>query len=173
MTIIPSELEKRIARFKDLKYSSQGYLDTRIPAHERNTYNVIGRGVTEDPNLKPAITESDGFNLTYIGADPGKGAALHDHPTVEVFIPMTGKWSIIWGDNGEHETLIDQFDVISVPPGIMRGFRNESDKHSFIMAILGGSDSGSVSWAPNIIGEAEKTGLRLNEDGTITELTPS
>ena len=55
----------------------------------------------------------------------------------------------------------------------MRGFRNESDKHSFIMAILGGSNSGSVSWAPNIIGEAEKTGLRLNEDGTITELTPS
>jgi quercetin dioxygenase-like cupin family protein len=173
MTITPEDLEKRTARFKDLKYSSQGYLDTRIPQHQRNTYNVIGRGVTEDPNLTPAITEAESFNLTYIGADPGKGAALHDHPTVEVFIAMTGKWSIIWGDDGEHETLINQFDTVSVPPNVMRGFRNESDEHGFIMAILGGSDSGSVAWATSVIGEAEKTGLRLNEDGTITEIEPA
>jgi hypothetical protein len=55
----------------------------------------------------------------------------------------------------------------------MRGFRNESDEHSFIMAILGGTDSGSVSWASNVIDEAEKTGLRLNEDGTISEIEPA
>jgi hypothetical protein len=55
----------------------------------------------------------------------------------------------------------------------MRGFINEGDNHNFIMAILGGSDSGSVSWAKNVIEGAEKTGLRLNEDGTITELTPA
>jgi hypothetical protein len=86
---------------------------------------------------------------------------------------MTGKWSIVWGEKGEHKISIDQFDVVSVPPGIMRGFINEGDNHNFIMAILGGSDSGSVSWAKNVIEGAEKTGLRLNEDGTITELTPA
>ncbi|MBT3989886.1 MAG: cupin domain-containing protein [Rhodospirillaceae bacterium] len=171
MTISPDDIAKRTARFKELNYSEQGYLDTRIPAHKRNTYNVIGRGVTEDDNLKPAIAEADGFNITYIGAEPGCGAALHDHPTVEVFIAMTGKWAIIWGDEGEHETIIDQFDVVSVPPGVMRGFRNESDEHGFIMAILGGSDSGHVSWAKSVVADAEKTGLRLNEDGSITELT--
>ena len=53
----------------------------------------------------------------------------------------------------------------------MRGFRNESDEHGFIMAILGGSDSGHVSWAKSVVADAEKTGLRLNEDGSITELT--
>jgi uncharacterized RmlC-like cupin family protein len=173
MTITPDDMVKRTAHFKELSYSAQGYLDTRMPAHKRNTYNVIGRGVTEDQNLKPAITEADGFNITYIGAEPGCGAALHNHPTVEVFIAMTGKWSIVWGEKGEHKISIDQFDVVSVPPGIMRGFINEGDSHNFIMAILGGSDSGSVSWAKNVIEGAEKTGLRLNEDGTITELTPA
>ena len=173
MAVTPEDMKKRTARFKDLSYSTQGYLDTRIPAHERNTYNVIGRGVTEDPKLAPAITDAPNFNLTYIGADPGKGAALHDHPTVEVFIPMTGQWTFLWGENGEHEILIDQFDVISVPPGVMRGFRNESDEHSFIMAILGGTDSGSVSWSSNVIDEAEKPVLRLNEYGTISEIEPA
>ena len=173
MPITPDDMAKRTARFKELSYSTQGYLDTRIPAHKRNTYNVIGRGVTEDENLKPAIAEAEGFNITYIGAEPGCGAALHNHPTVEVFIAMTGKWAIIWGENGEHKINIDQFDVVSVPPGVMRGFSNESKEHSFIMAILDGSDSGNVSWAKNVIAGAEKTGLRLNEDGSITELTPA
>jgi mannose-6-phosphate isomerase-like protein (cupin superfamily) len=173
MTVTPKEMESRTARFKDLSYSSQGYLDTRIPAHARNTYNVIGHGVTEDPKLAPAIKDAQDFNLTYIGADPGKGAALHDHPTVEVFVSMTGKWAIIWGGEGQHEVVIDQFDAVSVPPGVMRGFRNVSDEHGFIMAILGGGDSGSVSWAKNVIGEAEKTGLKLNADGSISELEPA
>jgi len=173
MTITPDYMAKRTARFKELSYSSEGYLDTRIPAHKRNTYNVIGRGVTEDENLKPAIAEAEGFNITYIGAEPGCGAALHDHPTVEVFIAMTSKWAIIWGDDGEHKINIEQFDVVSVPPGVMRGFSNLGNKHGFIMAILGGSDAGNVSWAKSVIGGAKKTGLRLNEDGSITELTPA
>ena len=171
MTITPDYMAKRTARFKELSYSSEGYLDTRIPAHKRNTYNVIGRGVTEDENLKPAIAEAEGFNITYIGAEPGCGAALHDHPTVEVFIAMTSKWAIIWGDGGEHKINIEQFDVVSVPPGVMRGFSNLGNKHGFIMAILGGSDAGNVSWAKSVIEGAKKTGLRLNEDGSITELT--
>ena len=171
MTITPDYMAKRTARFKELSYSSEGYLDTRIPAHKRNTYNVIGRGVTEDENLKPAIAEAEGFNITYIGAEPGCGAALHDHPTVEVFIAMTSKWAIIWGDDGEHKINIEQFDVVSVPPGVMRGFSNLGNKHGFIMAILGGSDAGNVSWAKSVIEGAKKTGLRLNEDGSITELT--
>lgn len=170
MAITPKDMEKRTARFKDLTYSSQGYLDTRIPAHKRDTYNVIGHGVTEDASLAPAITDAEDFNITYIGAEPGCGAALHDHPSVEVFIAMTGKWAIIWGEKNEHEIVIEPFDVVSVPPGIMRGFRNEGDEHGFIMAILGGSDAGKVFWPRNVVGEAEKTGLRLNEDGTITEL---
>lgn len=173
MSVTPEEMEKRTARFKDLNYSEQGYLDTRIPEHKRNTYNVIGRGVTEDENLKPAIEDSRDFNLTYIGAEPGCGAALHDHPTIEVFIPMTEKWSIIWGDNGEHETLVEQFDVVSVPPGVMRGFRNEGKEHGFIMAILGGSDSGHVDWQSDVIDKAAKTGLRLNADGSISEIEPA
>jgi len=173
MSVTPDEMAERTARFNELKYSVEGYLDTRIPEHKRNTYNVIGRGVTEDDSLKPAITDAQDFNITYIGAEPGCGAALHDHPTVEVFLAMTGKWAIIWGDEGEYETVIDQFDVVSVPPGVMRGFRNEGDEHGFIMAILGGSDSGHVSWAGHVISQAEKTGLQLNEDGSISEITPA
>ena len=165
----PEEMESRIARLKDLKKSPQAFVDTRIPEHARDIYNVIGTGVTEDPDLTPAIADTDGFNLTYVGADPGKGAALHDHPTVEVFIPLNGTWAIIWGENGEHENILEAGDVISVPPGVMRGFRNDGDRHAILMALLGGDNAGKVTWAESVLEKAKETGLSLDDAGNIVE----
>src|SRR6516162_7349697 len=88
------EMLKRTARFKDLKSSREAFVDSLIPGGEREIFNVIGTGVTEDPSLSPAITAVEDFNLTFVKAEPGKGAALHYHPTVEVFMPASGKWAV-------------------------------------------------------------------------------
>lgn len=163
------EMTARVAKFDDLRPSKQAFVDTRLPEHERDIYNVIGKGVTEDADLAPAIADAQGFNVTYVGAEPGKGAALHAHPTVEVFIPMTGRWAVYWGDEGENEIELAPFDCVSVPVGVMRGFRNVGDEHGYLMAIIGGSDSGKVDWAKSVLDRAEETGLRLDEKGNLVE----
>ena len=163
------EMKKRYAKFSDLKPSKQAFVDTRLPEHKRDIFNVIGEGVTEDPDLKPAIGVVEGFNVTYVGADPGKGAALHAHTTVEVFYAMSGRWAVFWGDEGENEIELDTFDMVSVPVGVLRGFRNISNEHAHLMAILGGQDAGKVSWAPAVLEKAEGTGLSLDSAGNIIE----
>ena len=162
-------LDGRIAHFGDLTKSPQAFIDTRLPEHARDIYNVIGPGVSEDPALLPSITDAQDFNLTYVGAEPGKGAALHDHPTVEVFVAMSGRWAVIWGADGENEAVLEPFDVVSVPPGVMRGFRNIGDGHAVLMAILGGSNSGKVTWSKSVLERARATGLDLDDDGNIVE----
>lgn len=163
------EMKKRYAKFSDLTPSKQAFVDTRLPEHERDIFNVIGEGVTEDPELKPAISAVEGFNVTYVGADPGKGAALHAHTTVEVFYAMSGRWAVFWGDEGENEIELDTFDMVSVPVGVLRGFRNISNEHAYLMAILGGQDAGKVSWAPAVLEKAEGTGLSLDSAGNIIQ----
>lgn len=163
------QMLERTARFRALEPSKQAFVDTRIPEHERDIFNVIGEGVTEDPSLKPAITAVEGFNVTYVGADPGKGAALHAHTTVEVFIAMSGRWAVYWGDDGENEIALDPWDVISVPVGVMRGFRNIGDSHGYLMAILGGTDAGRVSWAESVLARARETGLDLDAEGNLVQ----
>ena len=170
MQVSMERMLERTARFEALRPSRQAFVDTRIPEHVRDIYNVIGQGVTEDPELKPAITAVEGFNITYIGAEPGKGAALHSHSTVEVFIPLTGRWSVYWGDEGEHEVILDTFDCVSVPVGVMRGFRNVGEGHAYLMAILGGTDAGKVGWAQSVLARAEETGLSRDETGNVVEL---
>ncbi len=164
------EMRSRTALFENLRPSQQAFIDTRIPEHERDIYNVIGRGVTEDANLQPAITAVEGFNVTYIGADPGKGAALHSHPTVEVFVAMTGRWVVYWGDDGDGEIELGALDMVSVPVGVMRGFRNAGHEHAYLMAILGGDDAGRVDWAETVLSKARDTGLELDADGNLTPI---
>ena len=163
------EMAERTARFAALKPSKVAFVDTKIPGHERDIYNVIGEGVTEDPSLKPAISAVEDFNITYVGAEPGKGAALHAHTTVEVFIAMSSRWCVYWGDEGENETTLEPWDVVSVPVGVMRGFRNIGDEHGYLMALLGGTDAGRVSWAETVLDKASETGLQLDAQGNVVE----
>ena len=163
------EMLDRTAKFSGLRPSKMAFLDTKIPGHERDIFNVIGGGVTEDASLTPAITAVDSFNITYVGAEPGKGAALHSHTTVEVFISMSGRWSVFWGDDGENEVILEPWDVVSVPTEVMRGFRNVGDGHGYLMAILGGTDAGRVAWAQRVLDEAAETGLSLDPEGNVIE----
>lgn len=165
------QMLERVAKFNSLTPSPQAFLDTRLPGHVRDIFNVIGMGVTEDPDLAPAIQDAQDFNLTYVGAKPGNGAALHDHPTVEVFVVVSGQWSVIWGDEGEEGVDLGPMDVISVPPGVMRGFRNIGSEHGYLMAILGGTDAGKVTWAKKVMDDARDSGLDLDTEGNIVELT--
>lgn len=169
--ISPADMAKRIARFKDMTPSKQAFVDTRIAEYQRDIFNVIGRGVTEDPDLAPAIPNAEGFNVTYVGAEPGKGAALHAHETVEVFIPLSGTWTVYWGNEGQHEVTLEAFDCISVPTRVMRGFRNAGDSFAHLIAIIGSrpdaADGGQVAWAPKILKQAEETGLKVGDDGSL------
>ncbi|MEM9394100.1 MAG: cupin domain-containing protein [Pseudomonadota bacterium] len=167
------EMQARVARYRDLRASKQAFVDTRIPEYERDIYNVIGRGVTEDPDLTPEIGDARFFSITYVGADPGKGAALHAHETIEVFIPLSGRWAAYWGEDGDKEIEIEAFDVISFPPGVYRGFRNIGESHAMLMAIIGSKettqDGGRVDWAPKVLEQSHATGLRVNTEGDLEE----
>ena len=171
MQMSKGEMEKRVARFKDLRPCMKAFVDSLIPGHEREIFNIIGRGVTEDPSLRPAIADARDFNLTLVHAEPGKGAALHAHPTVEVFMSLSGRWAVSWGDQGENEIVLDQWDTISVPPGVMRGFRNAGTQDGYLIAILGGTDAGHVAWAPQVLEQAKETGLKLDARGNLVTTT--
>ena len=142
---------KRVARFRKLRGSDGGLPDSRMPGCERILYNVIGfqpprteRGGKQSPvGLKAArmaaIKISEGFNLGYCRARPGKGPMLHNHDTNETFIAMTGIWRAIWeNERGKLEHVdLKPLDLISFPPGAIRRFMNVTrgpkNKYSTLM----------------------------------------
>src|SRR3954468_2149382 len=152
-----SEMLKRVARFKQLKGSDGGLPDSPLPECRRKLYAVIGfqppveksneavtSPVGQDASSMPAISISEGFNLGYCKAKPGKGPLMHNHDTNETFIPMSGRWRCEWneGDAMQHVDL-DPYDVISFPVGVARRFMNvtydEPGKEHLLMFIIGGN----------------------------------
>jgi mannose-6-phosphate isomerase-like protein (cupin superfamily) len=158
-------LEARVARRKELTAFPESFVDTVIPRYRRKLYSIIGKSVFEDPAMRPAITVQHPFSFSLIEVGPGNGAGLHSHTTEEVFMPIDGKLAVFWGDDGEHEVVLDPLDTITVPIGVMRGFRNADRKTIQVIAIVGGDDGGRLTWHPELIEEAAAHGGRLDRSG--------
>jgi quercetin dioxygenase-like cupin family protein len=173
---MPSELFRsiestRVARFDQLKPFSMAFVDSLLPEGRKKNLKVIGKGVVENAEMQPPISEDHGFTVSYIVMPPGGGAELHAHNTPEVFIPMNGPLSVLIGD--EREVLrLHPLDVVSVPTGVMRGFRNDNEFELTIMAMVGGhTGGGSVTWHPQVLARAaEETGLAVDEAGNLKRL---
>jgi len=150
------DMLKRVARFGDLKGFDGGLPDSRMPGCERTLFNVIGfqppkgegNGMQSPVGAKAsrmaAIKISEGFNMGYCKAYPGKGPMLHNHDTNETFIAMTGTWRASWENTkGQIEHVdLKPLDVISFPPGVSRRFENVTkgpkNKQSILMFVIGG-----------------------------------
>ena len=50
---------------------------------------------------------------------------------------------------------------------VMRGFRNVGREDIYLMAILGGTDAGRVTWPSEVLEKARQTGFRLDADGNV------
>ena len=63
-----------------------------------------------------------------------------------------------------------KFDVVSVPIGIMRGFRNIGDEKAQLMVTVGGTDPGKCGWHKYVRDAAEGQGYEIGEDGNLQKV---
>jgi mannose-6-phosphate isomerase-like protein (cupin superfamily) len=129
----------RVVRFREVAPNWEAFSEARLPGNERGFYQYIGAGASDNPRSRAAIPQGDNFSFGIVVAAPGRGAPLHAHTSEEVFIALSGTWSVYWGEPGEQEQLLlDPWDAVSVPAPVMRGFRNAGKEDAFLLALLGG-----------------------------------
>ena len=171
-----AHMMKRVALFKDLKGSDGGLPDSKMKGCIRTLYNVIGfqppqgagdavtSPVGDEASRLAAIPISEGFNLGYCRAKPGKGPMMHNHDTNETFIPMTGTWRCSWENEkgGVESIVLDPLDVISFPPGAIRRFENvtpgPSGEDAILMFVIGG-DGPKAEFTDAAMKELEDAGV--------------
>lgn len=171
-----ADMMKRVARFSKLKGSDGGLPDSHMPGSERLLYNVIGfqpPADEQDGMVSPvgeaaarmaAIKISEGFNLGYCRALPGKGPMMHNHDTNETFIGISGMWRASWeNEEGKVEHVdLKPLDVISFPPGVVRRFENvtkgPADEYSILMFVIAG-DAPAAEFTTEALEELDAAGL--------------
>ncbi|MDF3313154.1 hypothetical protein P3H15_50505 [Rhodococcus sp. T2V] len=136
---------ERIARFDELQYNPERYPDNGRDGNAKKIFTVLGPGleVNNAGDSLPAIPIEEGFNITYVQVKPGNGPSLHVHDGNETFIPVNGRWKIIFGSKEEHSIELGPLDCIAVPAYLPRRFVNITvgtpDEENILIAVLAGS----------------------------------
>lgn len=174
MILTPEELARRHIRRAQYVSCDDAFIDVRLPGSTpKENYSIIGPGVTQNPSQVVNLREPHGFNIGAAGLLPGITNNLHLHFTAEVFIACEGRFTLRWGVRGEEgEAVLDEGDVICMPPWMFRGFSSTGSRKGFLMTVLGGDDTGGILWSPEVMRRARETGLWLRRDNQIIELAP-
>ncbi|NVO57791.1 cupin [Rhodobacteraceae bacterium B1Z28] len=165
-----STVQDRIVRYGELKPCKTAFIDAHTPgSDQKENFTIIGGGVSESPDQHVHITDKIGFNIGAAGQPPKCRNSLHSHTTAEVFFVAKGRWRFFWGRYGTAgEFIAEEGDIFNIPTGIFRGFENVGQDYGMIMAILGGDDAGGgVTWAPQVIEDAQAHGLMLGDNGVL------
>jgi mannose-6-phosphate isomerase-like protein (cupin superfamily) len=145
--VTPEEMEKRIARFRNLEPQSGSYdAEAGIPREvyetmtARTLYLLMSPEKQGGPMARhPAVTTDDNMSVIIAECPPGDGPLLHAHQfTRETFFCLEGRFKIQWGDEGEHETFLDPYDMVAVPPGVARRFEKVSDRTARLLVFIVG-----------------------------------
>lgn len=156
-----AEMDKRIARFKSLRPQSEYYDKGQgIPgeAYEMVTAKILytlmaPSGKAGPMSATPAVLSDDKLSVIIAECPPGDKPMLHAHfHTTEHFFCLKGRFKVRWGDEGEHETILEPFDMIAVPRAVCRDFTNITDETAYLLVLITGGteeDYNDIGFAPS------------------------
>ena len=143
-TLTSEAMEARVARFKKLQtYQRQNFEAHGIPpgavekVTARRVYPVMAPADYQGRSAGAPVKGPRGLVVSIAECEPGNGPGLHRHlNTVENFLCLSGRFEIAWGDHGEHTLVLDPLDMISVPLGENRSFRNISNEIGRLLVMI-------------------------------------
>jgi quercetin dioxygenase-like cupin family protein len=165
-SLTPEAMEARVARFNKLQtYQRQNFEAHGIPAGAvekitaRRVYPVMAPPDYQGRSAGAPVKGPRGLIVSIAECEPGNGPGLHRHlNTVENFLCLSGRFEIAWGNHGQHKLVLDPLDMISVPRGENRSFRNVSNETARLLVMIvpeSDEQSDPISYAPTLAKEIE------------------
>jgi quercetin dioxygenase-like cupin family protein len=143
-SLSPEQMQARVARFNSLQsYQRQNFEAHNIPpgavekVTARRVYPVMVPPDYQGRSAGAPVKGPRGLIVSIAECEPGNGPGLHRHlNTVENFLCLSGRFEIAWGDQGENTLVLEPLDLVSVPVGENRSFRNISNELGRLLVMI-------------------------------------
>ena len=178
-----AEVVQRTARFDKLQAMSTLKDNPKVPEAARDVFlarKIMPILLEQTQNAfgsVAAIYGAAGLTMNISVCPPGQGPGLHaHHKTFETFFVLQGAFEFYVNDDAGEKVILNQWDTLSVPPGVCRGFRNiVPDKESVLLTVITGGvhDRNDISlppsigerldaFGPGVLDEVKKIGLTFD-----------
>jgi quercetin dioxygenase-like cupin family protein len=106
-----------------------------------------GTGVKSDVNVVPA----EHFTFSTMVIPAGNIGPMHIHNDVEeIFFVMRGRMKVICEKDGERwEAVLNERDLISIPPGVYREEHNIGEEDALMCVMLGAATPVTPTYPPD------------------------
>jgi len=145
-------MNSRVARYATRRYDwdalkFQEQVDPRYRRAQMRYVGTGGTGVTKDSNTVPA----GHFTFSTMVIPAGHIGPSHIHTDVEeIFFVMRGKMKLVIDKGGErYVTVLNERDLVSVPPGVYREEHNIGDEDALMCVMLGAPKPITPTYPPD------------------------
>lgn len=132
-------LSRFVGKFKDKTGDWHAFADADIDGNRRAQYRFVGAGAS-GKHAAEGIIPAQGFTVSIMEVPPGEGNAAHTHEVEEVFFVLKGKLTVFLDDDETSrrvQDVLDPWEMICCPAGVIHGYVNESDETVFLQVMLG------------------------------------
>jgi quercetin dioxygenase-like cupin family protein len=156
----------RAVRFEQREFR-RATLDSHLPGQHWEVAPVIGWGLTQHREHRPAVTEPLGFSVEWLRVLPGQRSApfVLDQPSV--LVHSSGPLSVRFneGQSPPVDAVMGPWDTLSMPTGSVRRFVNTGTESAEALLIIAGDGRKLPHWA------TEEAGSCVMADAAAADLT--
>jgi mannose-6-phosphate isomerase-like protein (cupin superfamily) len=143
-------------------------LDTALPGHGWQLAPVIGWGLSQHREHRPAVVEPQGFSVEWIKVPAGQRSAAFELAETAVLVHSDGPLAVDF--NRGADTLrveLGPWDTLSIPVGVWRQFVNTGTEDAHALLVIAGDARKTPQFDSEVKTAALAADLALDAGGRL------
>lgn len=168
----PAEMEQRVVRFANLRWSSNALLDSALPGCGGQLAPVIGLGITEDRDHQAPINNAHGFSIEWLKLPTGGQVSHHQLEQKQIIVVKSGAIEVsVQASDGEAVQVLrgdsKGWDTMSLPADCSRSLRNAGDGEALAWLVTAGDQRKKIQWSEGTIRACAAIGRAIDANGYV------
>ncbi len=161
----PAELMARAVKRAQRDFRT-ATLDAVLPGRGWMLAPVIGFGLSQHRDHRPAVSEPQGFSVEWIQLPPGQRSAAFTLDEVAVLVHAQGPLIVAFNDGDASVSApLGAWDTLSIPAGTLRQFINTGTEPAYALLIVNGDAPKRPQFDAAVHAQAEALDMALDAGG--------
>ncbi len=143
-------------------------LDTVLPGHAWQLAPVIGWGISQHRDHRPAVTEPQGFSVEWLKVPAGQRSAAFQLAEAAVLVHADGALAVAFNLGADAvRAELGLWDTLSMPPGCWRQFINHGSQDAHALLVVAGDARKTPQFDAAVHAAAAQVDLTLDAGGRL------